>query len=141
LGVIQFLADSMVSLVSGVPEGKTRLLVSILLLLWISAFTSAFIDNIPYTVTLAPVVVEMANSNLNLPLRPLVWALSLGACLGGNGTIIGASANVVGVGLCEKEGFHVSFMTFLKMGFPVMILTIVVCTAYLCIFNVLINWD
>jgi Na+/H+ antiporter NhaD/arsenite permease-like protein len=141
LSVIQFLADQMVSLISSVPEGKVRLLVAILLLLWISAFTSAFIDNIPYTVTLAPVVVQLANSGLNLPLRPLVWALSLGTCLGGNGTIIGASANVVGVGLCEREGFPVTFLTFLKMGMPVMIFTVLVSTVYLCIFNVLINWD
>lgn len=141
LGLIQWLADGMVSLIRTVPEGQTRLLVAILLLLWISAFTSAFIDNIPYTVTLAPVVVELATSDLGLPLRPLVWALALGTCLGGNGTIIGASANVVGVGLCEREGFNVTFMTFLKLGMPVMILTVLVATVYLCIFNVLIHWD
>jgi Na+/H+ antiporter NhaD/arsenite permease-like protein len=141
LGLIQLLADSMVSLISNVPEGKLRLLVAILLLLWISAFTSAFIDNIPYTVTLVPVVVELANSDLGLPLRPLVWALSLGTCLGGNGTIIGASANVVGVGLCEREGFPVSFLSFMKIGMPVMIFTVFISTVYLCIFNVLIEWD
>jgi len=141
LGLIQLLADAMVSLISNVPEGKTRLFVAILLLLWISAFTSAFIDNIPYTVTLVPVVVELASSDLGLPLRPLVWALSLGTCLGGNGTIIGASANVVGVGLCEREGFPVSFLSFMKIGMPVMIFTVFIATVYLCIFNVLIEWD
>lgn len=74
-----------------------------ILILWISAFASAFIDNIPFTTAMIPIIKTIAaDKDVGLPVRPLVWALALGACLGGNGTLIGASANVVCAGLAEQ---------------------------------------
>jgi len=140
LGLIKWIGHQLMVVIKAVPEGNSRLLVAILLIMWVSAFVSAFIDNIPYTATLTPVIVQLANSNLGLPLTPLVWALSLGTCLGGNGTVIGASANVVAVGLCEQHGYEITFMDFLKMGMPVMILTTFVSSIYMCIFHVWIPW-
>ena len=108
-----------------------RLMVAVLLLLWVSAIASAFIDNIPYTATMVPVVIELASDpTLDLTLGPLAWALALGACLGGNGTIIGASANVVAAGLAEESGNDISFNRFFRTGFPIMILTLILSTVY-----------
>jgi len=140
LGLIKTIGQAVITLVSLVPPGDTRLLVAVLLVIWVSAFASAFIDNIPYTATLVPVIVRLSKSGLGLPLTPLVWALSLGTCLGGNGTLIGASANVVAVGLVEQQGYQIKFMDFFKMGMPVMIITTFVASVYLCIFHVLIPW-
>lgn len=89
---------------------------------------------------MVPVLVRLVDSGLGLPMTPLVWALVYGACLGGNGTIIGASANVVAVSLCEHAGVAISFGDFFKLGFPVMIITLVVSTVYLLITHVAIPW-
>jgi Na+/H+ antiporter NhaD/arsenite permease-like protein len=101
------------------------------LILWLSAVASAFVDNIPFVATMIPLIQDMGRlghiSNLNL----LWWSLSLGACLGGNGTIIGASANVVVVGMAEKKGFLISFISYLKVAFPLMIMSIIVSHLYL----------
>ena len=93
---------------------------------------SAFIDNIPFVTTMIPLIIHMgAISEMNL--TPLWWALSLGACLGGNGTIVGASANVIAVGISEKQGYKITFKKFFKEAFPMMIATIVMATIYLWI--------
>ena len=104
MGLIDAIADGISDTIKQADESN-RLMVAVLLLLWVSAIASAFIDNIPYTATMVPVVIELAsNPELGLALGPLAWALALGACLGGNGTIIGASANVVAAGLAEEAG-------------------------------------
>lgn len=90
---------------------------------------------------MVPVIVALANDpELGLPLTPLTWALSFGTCFGGNGTIIGASANVVACGLAEQQGYNISFMKFFKMGFPVMLVSTSVATIYMLISHVLIPW-
>ena len=83
----------------------------------VSALSSSFIDNIPFTAAMIPVIKKIGASGM-VPLRPLVWSLAFGACLGGNGTLIGASANVVMVGLAEQEGITISFNRFFTVGFP-----------------------
>jgi len=140
LGLIEWIANGLYVIISGLPEGRLRLFVAVLLILWISGIASAFIDNIPYTATLVPVIVQLAEADLGLPLTPLVWALVFGGCLGGNGTIIGASANVVGVGLAEQHGFKITFGQFFKFGFPITILTLCIATVWLTIFHVAIPW-
>jgi len=80
------------------------------------------------------------NESLDLPLQPLVWALAFGACLGGNGTLIGASANVVCAGVAEQHGYRFTFVEFFKVGFPVMIGSIVVATVYLMMAHVVFTW-
>eukprot|EP01097_Dermamoeba_algensis_P003099 TRINITY_DN2250_c0_g1_i1.p1 TRINITY_DN2250_c0_g1~~TRINITY_DN2250_c0_g1_i1.p1 ORF type:complete len:342 (+),score=121.84 TRINITY_DN2250_c0_g1_i1:131-1027(+) len=138
LGLVGFIGDQTANIISQVPPGKGRLAVAIVLILWISAFCSAFIDNIPYTTTMVPVIIKL--TTLDLPLQPLVWALAFGACFGGNGTLIGASANVVVAGIAEQQGYPITFNTFFKAGFPVMILSMIVCTIYLLIFHVAFEW-
>ena len=137
MGLIRAIADGTSSLIGSTPE-TSRLLVAVLLLLWVSAIASAFIDNIPYTATMVPVVIALASDPaLGLELAPLAWALAFGACLGGNGTIIGASANVVTAGLAEDAGYPISFNRFFKLGFPIMIVTLVIATAYCVIMYIL----
>jgi Na+/H+ antiporter NhaD/arsenite permease-like protein len=94
---------------------------ALLVITWFSAFSSAIVDNIPLTAAMIPLIKHMGNS---LNIYPLWWALSLGACLGGNGTAIGASANVVVIGIAEREGIKIGFGDFLKMGMVIMVLTV-----------------
>ena len=140
MGLIEMIADLISDTVSKASEAN-RLMVAVLLLLWVSAIASAFIDNIPYTATMVPVVIELASDDtLGLELGPLAWALALGACLGGNGTIIGASANVVAAGLAEESGNDISFNRFFRTGFPIMILTLLLATVY-CVVRYAIEWS
>ena len=140
MGLIDKIADLISSTIAKASE-ENRLMVAVLLLLWVSAIASAFIDNIPYTATMVPVVIELAQDpELQLTLGPLAWALALGACLGGNGTIIGASANVVAAGLAEESGNDISFNRFFRTGFPIMILTLLISTVY-CVIRYAMEWS
>jgi Na+/H+ antiporter NhaD/arsenite permease-like protein len=100
--------------------------------LWISAIVSAAIDNIPFVATMIPLVKSMAPA-FGGPeaLTPLWWSLALGACLGGNGSLIGAAANVMVAGLGERAGHPISFGRFVKLGLPIMLITIVIANVYL----------
>jgi len=122
-GVIAMLAEKAISLTGG------DALLTSLLILWMSAIASAFIDNIPFVATMIPMIKEMGALGIT-NLEPLWWSLALGACLGGNGTLIGASANVIVAGLAAKEGSPISFLGFLKVAFPLMILSIIISHAY-----------
>merc|ERR1712169_61747 len=101
---------------------------------------SAFIDNVPFTTSLIPVIIELAGEPLNLPIGPLAWALAFGACLGGNGTLVGASANLVAAGMLETAGHHVTFGKFFRRGMPITLATLAIANAYLLIFHVAIPW-
>lgn len=90
-----------------------RLAVAIIIIIWVSGLTSAFVDSIPVTQMMIKIVISLS-VNLNLPLQPLVWALALGPALGGNGTLIGASANVICAGIAEHHGYKMTFMDFFK---------------------------
>ena len=124
-GVIAMLANGMLELV-----GDNEML-AIVLILWASALISAFLDNIPFVATLIPMIQAMQQGGMDV--LPLWWALSLGACLGGNGSLIGASANVVLAGVSAKNGYPITFMSYLKKGFPLMLLSVAICTVYLLI--------
>lgn len=135
MGVIKFIGDYVTKAIAmfGSADGDgvtVRLAAAILIILWVSAIASAFIDNIPYTATMIPVVLQIAYE-LNIELGPLIWALAFGACLGGNGTLIGASANVVTAGMAEEAGYPISFNEFFKAGFPIMILTTAIVSLYM----------
>ncbi|ELR14905.1 arsenical pump membrane protein [Acanthamoeba castellanii str. Neff] len=140
MGVMLFFARMTADIVSIFPEGRIRLCFAILLLMWVCALVSAFIDNIPFTTTMVPVVVELSQSGLGLPLQPLVWAVAFGVCLGGNGTLIGASANVVAAGIAEQSGTHISFAKFFAMGFPCMLISTATASVYLIITHVIFPW-
>ena len=107
----------------GITGGRTD--VAALLVLWMSAILSAIVDNIPYTITMVPLVSELGHS---VNIEPLIWALSLGANLGGNATVIGASANVVVSSMAEAQGYPITFRGYLRYGLPATFLTMVVCT-------------
>ncbi len=100
-------------------------------ILWVSGLFSAFVDNIPYVATMIPLIHRLGETLGAHAIEPLWWSLSLGACFGGNGTLIGASANVVSIGIAEKSGFKISFLQFTKYGFAVMILTLIIATIFL----------
>ncbi len=108
------------------------LMLAALLLLWASAFLSAFIDNIPYVAVTIPIVHELTKA-LPGETQVLWWALALGACLGGNGTAVGASANVTTLGLAEKDGTRIGFKEFMGFGMPAMILTVTIASACLAV--------
>ncbi|MEF9922481.1 MAG: ArsB/NhaD family transporter [Anaerovoracaceae bacterium] len=110
---------------------KGHAILTMLVLLWASALLSSILDNIPFVATLIPLVLAMGNDGMDI--APLWWAISLGACLGGNGTLIGASANVVLSGISGKHGYPITFKEYLKVGFPVMIMSIVIATVCLLI--------
>ncbi len=124
-GLIQIIA----SWVKDISRGN--LVVAILMILWVSALASAIIDNIPFTATMLPIVGYLTTVIPGAESGVLWWALSLGACLGGNGTMIGASANVVTVGMAERAGYPISFMAYLKAAFIPMIITIILCSGWL----------
>ena len=124
-GVIAMLANGMLDLV-----GDNEIM-AIALILWASALISAFLDNIPFVATLIPMLQTMQQGGMDV--QPLWWALSLGACLGGNGSLIGASANVVLAGVSAKNGYPITVMGYLKKGFPLMLLSVAICTVYLLI--------
>jgi Na+/H+ antiporter NhaD/arsenite permease-like protein len=133
LGVIDFIGVYVMKAIEIFPIGDggyVRLSAAILIVLWVSAFASAFIDNIPYTATMIPIILQISDT-LNIELGPLIWALAFGACLGGNGTLIGASANVVTAGMSEEAGYPISFREFFRAGFPVMILTTMIISVYM----------
>lgn len=110
--------------------GPGTLLFASLLILWVSGLLSALIDNIPYVAVTIPIVANLA-ARLPGDTQVLWWALALGACLGGNGSAIGASANVTVIGLAERAGEHISFRQFARIGARVTAMTLAISTAFL----------
>lgn len=123
-GIISWMAAKAMALTQGEPVPTT------MTVLWLSALMSAFVDNIPFVATMIPMVQDMGAMGYK-DLEPLWWALSLGACLGGNGTVIGASANVVALALARKNNLAVTFWQYFKVAFPLMLMSIAICSVYL----------
>lgn len=124
-GVIDMLAGQIITF------SKDNLFLTTMLVLWGSAIISAFLDNIPFVATMIPLIQKVGEEMVGIDISPIWWALALGACLGGNGTIIGASANVIAMGILEKQKYRVSFFNYMKIGFPIMLICIVLSTIYL----------
>jgi len=122
VGVISWAATKMIELTHG------SLAITSMVILWGGAFFSAFVDNIPFVATMIPLVHDMGTTFQNL--NPIWWSLALGACLGGNGTLVGASANLVVAGLAEKSGYKIKFVEFMKMGMVIMIFSVAISTVY-----------
>lgn len=123
-GVIAQLAAKAIELTGG------DLLATSMLILWLSAIASAFLDNIPFVATMIPMIQEMGQMGMS-NLEPVWWSLALGACLGGNGSLIGASANLIVAGLAGKEGHPIRFLYYLKIGFPLMLLSVAMASVYI----------
>lgn len=125
-GLLKILADWLI----GISGGEMHALG--LAMLWVSAVLSAIIDNIPFVATMIPVIQNMAPTfGGDEALLPLWWSLSLGACLGGNGTLIGASANLTVAGIGERAGVPFRFLEFAKVAFPLMLISIAISHLYL----------
>jgi len=123
-GVISFVALELM-LVSGTAVPMLGTVV-----LWLSALASAFVDNIPFVAAMIPLLQE-AGQISQIPMESIWWSLALGACLGGNGSMIGASANVIVAGIAARNDTPIKFLDFLKIGFPLMILSIIISNLYL----------
>ena len=122
-GLIGELARRAVAL----TEGDTVL--TSMLVLWLSAIVSSVLDNIPFVATMIPLIQDMGAMGV-ANLEPVWWSLSLGACLGGNGTLVGASANLIVAAMAAERGVKITFMSYLKVGFSIMLLTILLSTVY-----------
>lgn len=127
VGIIESMAREAVKITQG------NVTLSAIFIIWFSAIASAFIDNIPFVATFIPLITEMGQIG-HMNIAPLWWALSLGACLGGNGTIIGASANVIVSGIAAREGHHISFLYYMKIAFPLMLVSVFLAMVYMLIF-------
>jgi len=134
VGLIKWMSIQVLEITEG------NLFATSMVVMWFSAFASTFIDNIPYVATMNPLIVDMARQlwpNLqgiellhHVDLMPIWWSLALGACLGGNGSAIGASANVIVVGMSEKLGKRISYGKFMLYSMPLMIMTIIISAIY-----------
>lgn len=124
-GMLDIVADWVLYLAHG------NLVASICLILWVSAIMSAFVDNIPFTATMLPIVAYLSQVIPGAESGVLWWALAFGACFGGNGTMIGASANVVTLGIAESAGHPIRFFQFMKAAFPFMLLSVGVANVWL----------
>ncbi len=124
-GVIKYLAEGLLQFCGD------NMLLTCILVMWGSAFCSAILDNIPFVIAMTPLAQHLLEKgDYSGGPHPLLWSLALGACLGGNGTLIGASANVVACKLAERNHCKISFLTFMKWGMPLMVLQIIICTVY-----------
>jgi Na+/H+ antiporter NhaD/arsenite permease-like protein len=124
-GVLRILADLVINFTDG------DLMVTALATLWVSAVASAIVDNIPFVATMIPVIKSMAPTFGGAEnLMPLWWSLALGACLGGNGSLVGASANLIVAGFAERAGHRIHFLPFMLLAFPMMMLSIVIASLY-----------
>jgi Na+/H+ antiporter NhaD/arsenite permease-like protein len=123
-GVIGIVADKMVDVTRGDLSAATQLV------LWVSALSTTVINSIPYTATMISVIENMA-ATMPGDINPLWWALSIGACFGGNGTIIGAAANIIVAGFTQKTKFPMHFKEYVKIGFPLMLVSVIIASGYL----------
>ncbi|MDK2920655.1 MAG: hypothetical protein PWR24_212, partial [Desulfonauticus sp.] len=140
VGLIELMSVKMIDITNPQPDNMLTLS---MVMVWFSAIASAIVDNIPFVATMNPLLIEMVHKVYNLTdpatmahiqhgaMMPVWWSLALGACLGGNGSPIGASANVIVVGMSEKAGYPITFVRFLKYGVPVTILTVALAMLYI----------
>ena len=136
-GALDILAGQVVGFTEGAAgpeEVTTRLSIAVI---WVSAVASAIVDNIPFVATMIPTLktafTQLAERGVDLDLaqqHAVWWSLSLGACLGGNGSLIGASANLIVAGFAERAGTPISFVKFLKHAFPLMLMSVAIATVY-----------
>ncbi len=122
VGLIDAAANFLLGLTHGNPTGTT------ITILWLSGLASGLIDNIPYTATMIPLVESIGET---MAVQPLWWALALGACLGGNATLVGASANLIVANLATRSGHPISFLKFLRYGLVTAFVSLLIATGYL----------
>ena len=125
-GLIKLMAETVISLSGG------NMMIIAFTVTWLSAIASAFIGCIPFVATMIPMIKDIGEIAGNQEIiRPLWWALSLGACLGGNGTVIGSAANVIVAGIADRQGTPIRFLKFMKLAFPLMLLSVLISWVYI----------
>lgn len=125
VGLLEFLANEVVALTGG------DLALTSMAIIWVSAVASAIVDNIPFVATMIPMIKSMAPTFGGAEnLTPLWWSLALGACLGGNGSLVGASANLIVAGYAERAGHRIEFLKFMFLAFPLMLVSVVIASIY-----------
>ncbi|KAH8364075.1 hypothetical protein KR084_002236 [Drosophila pseudotakahashii] len=140
LGFIHWLSENTVRVIMSVEE-KHQTTVGILIILWLTAILAAFVGNVPVTTMMLRLTIELHNNKaISVPHSPLIWALSYGACFGGNGTLIGASANVIAAAIAHQYGYKISFVQFFIYGFPMMLATVSLATVYLLLAHSVFTW-
>ncbi|MCT4634517.1 MAG: ArsB/NhaD family transporter [Firmicutes bacterium] len=127
IGVIDLLAKKLMVLTGG------DMFITAIVILWSSAILSSFLDNIPFVATMIPLI-KSFGALTTVSVMPLWWALILGACLGGNGTLVGSSANLIVSGILKKHGNDLKFVEYMKVGFPLMIVSVGISSVYLWAF-------
>lgn len=126
-GILQAIADWILRVCQG------NLAIAVLIILWVSGISSAIVDNIPFTATMLPITMFLGKTIPGAETGVLWWALALGACFGGNGTIIGASANVVTTGIAERAGHKITFFDYLKQAAPITIISLIIASVFLLV--------
>lgn len=124
-GIMDIAAKKIVSFTGG------NLKTTSFIILWFSGIFSAIVDNVPFVTTMIPLIQKIGAGVSREAMHPVWWSLALGACLGGNGTLIGASANIVSVGIANRNGFHISFKEFTKIGLIYTLNSLLISTAYI----------
>lgn len=124
-GILNMLGGKLIQFTEGDPQTTA------FSVLWLAALASAAIDNIPFVATMIPLVESMEVSLGGAEaIKPVWWSLALGSCLGGNGSLIGAAANVMVAGLGDRAGYPINFLYFIKIGFPIMLFSILIANIY-----------
>lgn len=124
-GVLRILADQVINFTGA------DITITAMAILWVSAIASSIVDNIPFVATMIPLIKSMAPTFGGADnLLPLWWSLALGACLGGNGSLVGASANLIVAGFAERAGHRIRFLVFMLVAFPMMLLSVVIASFY-----------
>ena len=130
LGLLRAIADELSTLIASFPIGQ-RQIGAMLLVELVAGIASAFVDNIPFTTTMLPVIIQMSENVQGISIEALAWALCFGADFGGIGTLIGSSANIVMAGIAAEAGFPITFKSFFRIGWPVMCISLCIAGAYL----------
>ena len=121
--------DALAQLIIQATEGNV--LKTGIAVLWLSGTLSGIVDNIPYVATMIPLVQNIEQVTGRAAAEPIWWSLAIGSCLGGNGTLIGASANVISVNISNKSGYKISFLEFTKYGILITAVTLIIANLYL----------
>ena len=125
-GLLEMLGNKVISVTDG------DMAATAMLILWVSAIASAVVDNIPFVATMIPLIESMAPTfGGSENIEPLWWSLALGACLGGNGSLVGASANLIVAGFAERAGHRIHFVRFMLLAFPLMLMSVAIASIYI----------
>lgn len=139
LNLLYKIGSSISDVIIGINNKSDRLVIALLIIILVSSLVSSIIDNIPFTTAMIPIIIQL-NQTIELPLRPMTYALAFGSCLGGNGSLVGASCNLVAAGISEQHGYKITFKDFFKTAFPIMITSVLTALVYICITCVYLKW-